>query len=504
MSKPVVALAGIAKRFPGVVALDEVSLEVGRGEVLGLVGENGAGTSTLMKILTGAYQADAGTIEIEGGPIARPTPQRMLSLGIAVIYQEMMQAPHLTVAENVSLGRLPRNRIGLVDWAAARGTSVAVMARLGFEVDPDARIDSLSVAQRQMVEIAGALSRNARLVILDEPSAVLGGAELERLFAVIRHLAAEGVAFIYISHRLQEVFDICDRVTVLRDGAVVGTRDIGAVDEAALIRMMVGRQLPDIYPARARREDGETVLSVRGLTRPGVLDRIDLDIRRGEIVGICGMAGSGRTELLRALAGADAMRADSYAAPSAARPPASPREAIRRGIVLLPEDRKTAGCFLPQSVAFNISVARLAPVLRHGLISESREQRVVAELVRRLGVRTPGTGTAIRNLSGGNQQKCLIARSLNAGCSILLIDEPTRGVDVGAKREIYQLLAELADRHGAAIVMVSSELPEILGLSDRILVMRDGRVAARFEREEASEEKILAAAVGTEARELAA
>ena len=246
------------------------------------------------------------------------------------------------------------------------------------------------------------------------------------------------------------------------------------------------------------------MLSVRGLTRPGVLDRIDLDIRRGEIVGICGMAGSGRTELLRALAGADAMRADSYAAPSAARPPASPREAIRRGIVLLPEDRKTAGCFLPQSVAFNISVARLAPVLRHGLISESREQRVVAELVRRLGVRTPGTGTAIRNLSGGNQQKCLIARSLNAGCSILLIDEPTRGVDVGAKREIYQLLAELADRHGAAIVMVSSELPEILGLSDRILVMRDGRVAARFEREEASEEKILAAAVGTEARELAA
>jgi len=503
VSKPVVALAGIAKRFPGVVALDEVSLEVGRGEVLGLVGENGAGKSTLMKILTGAYQADAGTIEIEGESIARPTPQRMLSLGIAVIYQEMMQAPHLTVAENVSLGRLPRNRIGLVDWAAARGTSVAVMARLGFEVDPDARIDSLSVAQRQMVEIAGALSRNARLVILDEPSAVLGGAELERLFAVIRHLAAEGVAFIYISHRLQEVFEICDRVTVLRDGAVVGTRDIGAVDEAALIRMMVGRQLSDIYPARARREDGETVLSVRGLTRPGVLDRIDLDIRRGEIVGICGMAGSGRTELLRALAGADAMRADSYAALSAARSPASPREAIRRGIVLLPEDRKTAGCFLPQSVAFNISVARLAPVLRHVLISESREQRVVEELVRRLGIRTPGLAAPIRNLSGGNQQKCLIARSLNAGCSILLIDEPTRGVDVGAKREIYQLLAELADRHGAAIVMVSSELPEILGLSDRILVMRDGRVA-RFEREEASEEKILAAAVGTEARELAA
>lgn len=504
MKPPVIALNGIAKRFPGVVALDDVSLNVGRGEVLGLVGENGAGKSTLMKILAGAYQADQGTIEIEGEPVARPTPQRMLGLGIAVIYQEMMQASHLTVAENVSLGRLPRKRFGLVDWAAARRSSAATMCRLGFGVDPDARIDSLSVAQRQMVEIAGALSRNARLVILDEPSAVLGGAELERLFAVIRQLAAEGVAFIYISHRLKEVFEICGRVTVLRDGAVVGTRDIGAVDEATLIRMMVGRQLSDIYPARTRRAGGETVLGVRGLTRPGVLHGIDLDVTRGEILGICGMAGSGRTELLRALAGADAARTDSYAAMRGGRPPASPREAIRRGIVLLPEDRKTAGCFLPQSVAFNISIARLAPVVRRGLISESREQRLVAELVRRLGIRTPGLAAPIRNLSGGNQQKCLIARSLNADCSILLIDEPTRGVDVGAKREIYQLLAELADQHGAAIVMVSSELPEILGLSDRILVMRDGRVAARFERGEASEERILAAAVASEARELAA
>ncbi len=498
---PALVMSGIGKHFPGVVALDDVSLDVRPGEVLGLVGENGAGKSTLMKILSGAYQADAGTIAIAGETVARPTPQRMLELGVSVIYQEMMLAPHLTVAENLSLGRLPTGRFGLVDWAAARRNSIATMARLGFDVDPSARLDTLSVAQRQMVEIASALSRNARLVILDEPSAVLGGAELEKLFAVIRHLASQGVSFIYISHRLQEVFRICDRVTVLRDGALVGTRDIGDVDQSTLISMMVGRHLADIYPARQRRP-GAVALAVQGLRRPGVLHDIDLDIRSGEILGICGMAGSGRTELLRALVGADKANFEGFAHRGTNRPPASPRDAIGRGIVLLPEDRKTEGCFLPQSVAFNMTVARLKPLLRASMISESRERRVVAELARRLGVRMPGQDTPIRNLSGGNQQKCLIARSLNAGCDILLIDEPTRGVDVGAKREIYQLLAQLADEQGAAVAIVSSELPEVLGLGDRIVVMRDGRIAARFEHGEASEEKLLAAAVG--AREMAA
>jgi ribose transport system ATP-binding protein len=498
---PILVVRGIGKSFPGVVALNDVSLKLHSGEVLGLIGENGAGKSTLMKILSGAYQADAGTIEIAGENVARPTPQRMLELGVSVIYQEMMLAPHLTVAENLALGRLPTGRFGLVDWASARRNSVAIMARLGFNVDPEARLDSLSVAQRQMVEIASALSRHARIVILDEPSAVLGGAELEKLFAVVRHLASQGVSFIYISHRLQEVFRICDRVSVLRDGALVGTRNVRDVDQPTLIRMMVGRQLADIYPER-RRRPASVALEVRGLNRPGVLHDIDLDIRSGEILGICGMAGSGRTELLRALIGADEARFAAFAHKGRNRPPSSPREAIRRGIVLLPEDRKTEGCFLPQSVAFNMTIARLNPLKRASLISESRERRVVAELVRRLGVRMPGQDTSIRSLSGGNQQKCLIARSLNASCDILLIDEPTRGVDVGAKREIYQLLAQLVDDQGAAIAIISSELPEILGLCDRILVMRDGRIAARFEYGEANEEKLLAAAVG--AREMAA
>jgi ribose transport system ATP-binding protein len=491
---PILVMRDIGKRFPGVVALQGVDLDVRRGEVLGLVGENGAGKSTLMKILSGACQADTGDIIVGGEHIVSPTPQRMLELGISVIYQEMMLAPHLTVAENLGLGRLPKNRCGLIDWPGARKTSLDTMARLGFNVDPGARLDRLNVAQRQMVEIAGALSRDARLVILDEPSAVLGGAELDRLFAVIRQLASEGVAFIYISHRLQEVFRVCDRVTVLRDGVVVGTHAVADVDPPTLIRMMVGRSLTDIYPSRDRRA-GDIVLSVRGLARPGILEDIHLDIRAGEILGICGMAGSGRTELLRALIGADPSSCESFYLAGAWRRPANPREAIARGVVLLPEDRKTDGCFLPQSMAFNITISRLGVLMHRGFLSEGRERDVVARLSRHLGIRAPGPHTPIRNLSGGNQQKCMVARSLNAGCAILLVDEPTRGVDVGAKHEIYQLLASLADEHDAAIVIVSSELPEILGLCDRVVVMRDGRIAGRFDRAMATEENLLAAAL---------
>jgi len=492
---PILEMRGIGKRFPGVVALHDVDITVRRGDVHGLVGENGAGKSTLMKILSGAYQADSGETKVDGRTVERPSPQRMHELGVAVIYQEMMLAPHLTVAENLFLGRLPRTRFGLIDWKTTVERSLQIMARLGFKVSPLQRLDRLNVAQRQMVEIAGALSRNARLVVLDEPSAVLGGAELDTLFGVIRQLRSEGVSFIYISHRLQEVFAICDRVTVLRDGAVVATRPVGDVDAASLIRMMVGRKLEDIYPQRSRRARGE-VLSVVGLRRPGILHDIDLDLRAGEILGICGMAGSGRTELLRALIGADRASCQSYRLRGADVRPMSPRAAIGAGMVLLPEDRKTEGCFLPQDVAFNITISRHDSFRKFGFLSESRERDIVVKLVRQLGIRTPGVSTRVRNLSGGNQQKCMIARSLNAKASILLVDEPTRGVDVGAKQEIYQLLAALADQEGAAVVIVSSELPEILGLCDRIVVMRDGRIARRFDRSEATEETLLQAAVG--------
>jgi ribose transport system ATP-binding protein len=425
----------------------------------------------------------------------------MIELGVAVIYQELMQAPHLTVAENVFLGRLPKTRFGTVDWGRLYRECAAVTGRLGFHVDPRARVRDLSVAQRQMVEIASALSRNARIVVLDEPSAALGGAELEKLFGIIRRLAEEGVAFIYISHRLQEVFAICDRVTVLRDGAVVTSRPANEVEPQALIGMMVGRELSDIYPKR-NRQPGEVVLAVKGLSRGGKLRGVDIDVRAGEILGICGLAGSGRTELLRALVGADQADCSEYRLRGEPAGIGNPRTAIRRGIGLLPEDRKTEGCFLPRSVGFNVTISRLDALRTRGVLSARQEQSVVGALVRRLDIRTPGIATRVEQLSGGNQQKCMIARSLNARCAILLIDEPTRGVDVGAKHEIYQLLAHLADVERAAIVMVSSELPEILGISDRIVVMRDGGVAGRFEAGAASEEALMAAAVG--AQDLAA
>jgi ribose transport system ATP-binding protein len=495
---PLLEMTGITKEFPGVLALSGVNFSLRPGEVHGLVGENGAGKSTLMKILAGADHADSGEIRVAGDVVSHATPLRMIELGVAVIYQELMQAPHLTVAENIFLGRLPLTRFGLVDWRRLYGDSALIMQRLGFQIDPRARLMHLSVAQRQMVEIAGALSRNSRIVVLDEPSSTLGGGELAKLFDVIRRLSAEGVAFIYITHRLQEVFTICDRVTVLRDGAVVGAREVGAVDFDTLIRMMIGRPLADIYPER-RRDFGGVAFSVRGLTRPGVLHDVDLEVRAGEILGICGLAGSGRTELLRAILGADPARVSSFLLRGRETRLKSPRAAIRRGVALLPEDRKTDGCFLPQSVAFNVTIARL-PTLRGGAVLDGgRERAAVATLARRLSIRMRDERSRIEELSGGNQQKCMVARTLNARCSILLIDEPTRGVDVGAKREIYQLLARLADEERAAIVMVSSELPEILGMSDRIVVMRDGRVTGRFDRGQADEEALMQCAVGTRA-----
>ena len=493
---PVLAMAGIGKRYPGVVALRDVDLVLRRGQIHGLVGENGAGKSTLIKILAGAIAADSGEVRVGGVAVENPTPARMHELGVAVIYQDLMLAPHLTVMENLFLGRLPKTRLGTIDWRLARRLAVEVMDRLGFRVEPAARLSTLSVAQRQMVEIASALSRKAEIVILDEPSAVLGGAELEKLFDIIRRLSREGVSFIYISHRLQEVFSICDTVTVLRDGQLVGSKPIGEVDPNRLISMMVGRALSDIYPSR-RHNPGEVVLSLRGLNRGRMVQDVNLEVRAGEILGICGLAGSGRTELLRALVGADVSKAEAYDLHGTPFRSPNPRKAVRAGMTLLPEDRKTEGCFLPQSVSFNITISRLESIRSGAALSGRAEKKVAGDLARRLNIRTPHLDARVHQLSGGNQQKCLIARSLNANCAILLIDEPTRGVDVGAKREIYQLLAALADDEHTAIIMVSSELPEVLGLSDRILVMRDGRIAGRFDRSEATEERLMAAAIGS-------
>ena len=491
----ILEMRGVSKSFPGVAALKDVDLHVAPGEVLGLVGENGAGKSTLIKILSGAHHADEGEITIGGRNVQQPTPAQMLELGISVIYQETMLAPHLSVAENMWLGRLPRKWAGLIDWPATWRQSRDVLARLGFPLDPKARTGALSVAQRQMTEIAGALSRKARLVVLDEPSAVLGAKELEKLFDIIRRLASEGVAFIYISHRLMEVFEICGRVTVLRDGRVVGGGSTADLDNQDLIALMVGRKIEDIYPAR-RRKPGNIALQTSGLRRGKALDDISLDVRAGEILGICGLAGSGRSEVLRALIGADRSGQQSFSLLGRPERPRSPKRSIARGLYFLPEDRKAEGCFLSQEVAFNVTISGLRQIMRNGVINRQSEADATRSLIERLRIRTQGPHERISQLSGGNQQKCLLARGLNARCRVLLIDEPTRGVDVGAKREIYQLMAKLADEEGVAIIMVSSELPEILGLSDRILVMRQGRIVGRFNRSDASEEILMRAALG--------
>ena len=489
MKEEFLRMKEISKSFPGVKALSEVTFEVRKGEVHALVGENGAGKSTLMKILSGAQLADSGEIEIEGVSVRHATPEMMLERGIAVIYQELTAAPHLSVAENVFLGRLPTTNPVWIDWRAAEKQCLEIAGRLGFQLDPRARLGSLTVAQQQMVEITKALSRQAKLVVLDEPSAVLGDQELEKLFVAIKALAAEGISFIYISHRLNEVFEIANRVTVLRDGAVVTTRNVAEVTQDQLVNWMVGRNIEDFFPERVA-QIADVALRVTGLGRTGVLDNINFEARTGEILGICGLAGAGRTELLRAIVGADRIERGSielFGKPVSIR---SPRQALRLGIGLVPEDRKRQGLFLNRSVAFNITISNLRQTLERGVISRKVENRVVTDFIGSLKIKTPSAWVRARNLSGGNQQKCVLAKKLNARCKVLLVDEPTRGIDVGAKREIYKLFSQLTAER-LAIIMVSSELPEVLGCCDRILVMKAGKIAAEFSRKDASEQAIM-------------
>jgi ribose transport system ATP-binding protein len=492
--RAVLEMRAIDKSFPGVHALKSVDLTVRPGEIVGLVGENGAGKSTLMKILSGAYTRDTGEILVDGEAVEASGPQEMIERGVAVIYQEPALAPHLSVAENIFMGRLPTTRRGMVDQRRLTEDTLVVAERLGLHLAPRARVASLSVARRQMVEIAKALSRDARLIVLDEPSAVLADAELDGLFRVMRRLTEKGVAFVYISHRLNEVFRITDRVVVMKDGRVVASERTSDVTPERLIRLMVGREIDAIYGARAAdapAPTGKPILAVRGLAREGVFAGIDFSVAPGEILGIAGLAGAGRTEVLRAIHGADPLDAGTIEVDGAPVRIRSPRDAIALGIGLLTEDRKADGLLRIQSVATNITISRMADVAPRGVIDRRLERRSVMGHIGRLSIRTPGPGAPVRNLSGGNQQKVIFAKWLHARCRILLIDEPTRGVDVGAKREIYALLRDLAAT-GVGIVMVSSELPEVLGMSDRILVMREGRITAVLDAAEATEERIMA------------
>ena len=492
---PVLAMRGIVKEYPGVKALKGVDFELVPCEVHALVGENGAGKSTLMKVLAGAEPRDGGDLAIGGQPVGELTPHRSQELGVAIIYQEFNLVPGLTIAENIFLGREPRRPVRLfVDYGKMNTEAAELLRRLNMDLDPRREVVSLSVAEQQMVEIAKALSQDAKIIVMDEPSAPLTDHELAALFELIRGLRAEGRAIVYISHRLEEVFSISDRVTVLRDGAWVSTRAIADVTRDRLIADMVGREMTQTFPPRHPKL-GDPMLVVRHLTQTGVLSDINLTVRRGEIVGLAGLVGAGRTELARCIFGADAFDAGEIILGGEAVRVRSPRDAIRHGIGLVTEDRKQQGLVLGMAVRENSTLAKLDSLTRMGFVQTGRENEVSNRFIRDLQIKTPSGEQRVRNLSGGNQQKVVLAKWLFTDSRLLIFDEPTRGIDVGAKYEIYELMNRLTER-GAGVLMISSELPEALGMSDRIYVMHEGRIAGELAREEATSEAVMHLATG--------
>ncbi len=494
----------VGKNFPGVQALRDVSFSVDTGEVHALVGENGAGKSTLMKIVSGVYTDYHGTLFLEGRPLTLCGPQDARRYGIAIIHQELNLIPELTVAETLFLGREPRTRWGTLDSRRMKREASTVLERVSLPVSPDCPVKRLRVGEQQLVEIARALEQGEhplRLLILDEPTSALSAAEAERLFEVIGDLKRQGVASIYISHKFDEIFRLADRITVLRDGAYIGTYPTGEMNESALIRLMVGRPLTDLLPPQTA-NPGEEAMRVEGLSllTNGTgygrgLDNISFSLRRGEILGVAGLMGAGRTELLETLFGVygrGQVRGRIFIA-GRKRHIGSPQEAIAAGLAFVTEDRKTQSLISILSVRHNMTLAALKGFLRAGVIQQPAERAAVQEQVERLRIKTPGDAVTVGTLSGGNQQKVALAKCLLTAPSVLLLDEPTRGIDVGAKAEIYRLIHELAEG-GAAILLASSEMPEILSLCDRVLVLSHGRLTAELTQAEATQERILEAA----------
>jgi ribose transport system ATP-binding protein len=487
-------MRGVSKAFPGVQALRDVDLELRAGEVLAVLGENGAGKSTLIKILGGAHPPDRGTIHIAGKLTPIQSPMDAQRAGVSIIYQEFNLIPALSARENIFLGR-ERLRFGLLQREQESQQARELFSRLGVTIDPDVPCRDLSVAQQQLVEIAKALSLDARILVLDEPSATLTPPEVERLFGIIRDLQARGFGLIYISHRLEEIFTIASRVMVLRDGQVVGTRTVADIKRGELIEMMVGRKMEQEFPKRSVRPGNDRFV-VRNLCRGRKVRGVSFTIRGGEVLGLTGLVGAGRTETARCLFGAD--RADSGLVELDGRPLRirRPRDAIRAGLALLTEDRKSQGLVLGHSVRENFGLPNLRRFSRFGMLLENKERGAFAGYVRNLNIRIPHHEQLARNLSGGNQQKVVLAKWLERHCEVIIFDEPTRGIDAGGKFEVHQLINELAAQ-GKAILMISSDLPEILGMSDRVLVMHEGRIVGEIQdASRATQEDIMHLAVG--------
>ncbi|WP_242895389.1 sugar ABC transporter ATP-binding protein [Actinomadura litoris] len=495
---PTLALVNVSKSFGAVRALQDVTLELHAGEVHALAGENGAGKSTVVKTFAGVHRPDAGEVRADGAAVTFGGPADARAAGVAVIYQEPTLFPDLSVAENIFMGRQPRAGLGRIDRRAMHTETARLFERLGVPLDPRQPARGLSIADQQVVEIAKAISRDARVLIMDEPTAALTGQEVARLFAVTRTLREQGCAVLFISHRLEEIFELCQRVTTLRDGGFVGTDLVADLTPDDLVRRMVGRDLDALYPKQDVTPGG-IALKVRRLTREGAFTDVSFDVRRGEIVALAGLVGAGRSEVARALFGVDRWDAGTVEVDGRALPPGSPTAAMSAGLALVPEDRRQQGLVMDMSIERNMGLTRLKALRREsgrgGLISRRVERDRAADWGLRLQLKYSRLTDAVGVLSGGNQQKVVLAKWLATEPAVLIVDEPTRGIDVGTKAEVHRLLSELA-AHDLAVLMISSDLPEVLGMADRVLVMHEGRLTAEIPRADATEETVMAAATG--------
>lgn len=490
-----IKMTDICKSFSGNAVLKNVHFSLEKGEIHALMGENGAGKSTLMKIMSGIYTRDSGTVEVNGKKVEFTTPKQAEEEGIAVIHQELNILPHLSIADNLFLGREETiGRTGILKTKEMEQKTKKILGELGLHINPAAPASTLSVGQQQLVEIAKALSMDASIIIMDEPTAALTDREIETLFVTIRELQARGVSFIYISHRMEEIFSLCDRITILRDGEFVGERKISETSFEEIVQMMVGRELGDRFPERSS-AIGEVKLSVKGLARKDCFENISFDIHKGEIVSIAGLMGAGRTEVAQSIFGYKKADAGTIELDGKLVKIDKPQKAKELGIGYVTEDRKSEGLIADFTVEENISMANYKTISKNGLLSKDKERKLYERMVKRLGIRTSGPEQAAKSLSGGNQQKVVIAKWLGIEPEVLILDEPTRGVDVGAKKEIYSIINELAAR-GVAILMISSELPEVIGMADRVLVMHEGRLTADLPKAKMSQETIMHYATG--------